>query len=160
MRASAGVGGNEKKTEEEGMSQASSDRQIGRSIWAIFAGFLVVLAITLVTDEILHLVRVYPPWGEHTPDGPLARATFYRIAYGILGSYITARLAPSKPMGHALLGGAIGVVVSTLGAIATWNKDLGPHWYPVALIVAAMPCAWLGGKLRFAQLRETAKAGT
>ena len=28
----------------------------------------------------------------------------------------------------------------------------GPHWYPVALIVTAIPCAWLGGKLRVMQL--------
>jgi hypothetical protein len=31
----------------------------------------------------------------------------------------------------------------------TWNKGptFGPHWYPLALIVLAMPQAWVGGKL-------------
>jgi hypothetical protein len=29
---------------------------------------------------------------------------------------------------------------------------LGPHWYPVALIIAAMPGAWLGAKLRLMRL--------
>jgi hypothetical protein len=58
-------------------------------------------------------------------------------------------------MMHALIGGAIGLVVSAIGAIVTWNRGpaFGPHWYPVALVVIAMPCAWLGGKLRLMQLR-------
>jgi len=80
-------------------------------------------------------------------------ATTYRIVYAILGSYVIARLAPNRPMQHALLGGAIGLLVSIIGAVATWNRDLGPHWYPVALAVTALPCAWLGGKLRLMQLR-------
>jgi uncharacterized membrane protein YfcA len=64
-----------------------------------------------------------------------------------VGSYITARLAPHKPMKHALIGGAIGMVLATIGALATWNKDLGPHWYPVALVVGALPTAWVGARL-------------
>ena len=56
-------------------------------------------------------------------------------------------------MGHALAAGAIGFAISTLGAVVTWNKGpaFGPHWYPVVLIVLAMPSAWLGGKLRRTQ---------
>jgi len=52
-----------------------------------------------------------------------------------------------KDLGPAL--GVVGVVVSSAGAVATWNGGpaFGPHWYPLALIALAMPCAWLGGKL-------------
>jgi hypothetical protein len=80
-------------------------------------------------------------------------ATAYRIAYGVAASYIIARLAPDRPMQHALVGGAIGLVVSIVGAVVTWNHEpsLGPHWYPLALVVTALPCAWLGGKLRLMQ---------
>jgi hypothetical protein len=37
-----------------------------------------------------------------------------------------------------------------------WNggPTFGPHWYPLALVATAMPCAWLGGKLRIMQLPE------
>jgi hypothetical protein len=31
--------------------------------------------------------------------------------------------------------------------MATWNKNLGPHWYPIALVILAIPQCWLGGKL-------------
>jgi hypothetical protein len=24
------------------------------------------------------------------------------------------------------------------------GPEFGPHWYPVSLIVTALPCAWLG----------------
>jgi hypothetical protein len=65
-------------------------------------------------------------------------------------------------MQHALLGGVIGLVLSTVGATVTWNKGpaFGPHWYPLALIVLAIPQAWLGGKLRLTQLRTPSQAGS
>jgi hypothetical protein len=87
-------------------------------------------------------------------EGALLLATIYRTIYGILSTYITARLAPNRPMQHALAGGFIGFVVSMVGAAVTWNKGpaFGPHWYPVALVVLAMPMAWVGGKLRVIQL--------
>jgi len=90
------------------------------------------------------------------PGHLLVFATVYRTIYSIIGAYIIARLAPFRPLGHALIGGAIGTVLSIIGA-ATWNPGLGPHWYPVALILVALPSAWVGGKLRLTQLgRQTA----
>ena len=52
-------------------------------------------------------------------------------------------------MWHAMVLGAIGVVLSTLGTVATWDKGpgFGPKWYPISLIVTSLPCAWLGAKL-------------
>ena len=89
-------------------------------------------------------------------DGLFWLATFYRTIYGILGSYITARLAPRRPMKHALIGALIGMVLATAGAVATWNHEppLGPHWYSVILIVEALPTAWLGAWLH---MRSTAQ---
>jgi hypothetical protein len=140
------------------MPDAQSSRTLGRSILAVVAGILVGIALTLLTDAILHKIGFFPPLGESTPSGPLAVATAYRIVYSILASYIVARLAPSRPMMHALISGAIGVVASIAGAAATWNKNFGPHWYPVALILTALPCAWAGGKIRLAQLRSLESA--
>jgi hypothetical protein len=80
-------------------------------------------------------------------DSLFVLATAYRLVFAVLGSYVIARLAPEKPMQHALVGGAIGLVVSAAAAIATWNLDIGPHWYSLLLAVTALPCAWLGGRL-------------
>ena len=63
---------------------------------------------------------------------------------------MTARLAPYGPMGHAVVLGAVGMLLSIVGAAATWNRgpEFGPKWYPIALIITALPSAWLGGWLR------------
>src|SRR5262249_7952307 len=96
-----------------------------------------------------HAMHVFPAYGQPPSTGPLALATAYRIVYGIGGSYLIARLAPKKPMTHALIGGALGVIANTAGVISTWNHTdvYGAHWYPIALAATALPCAWIGGTL-------------
>lgn len=128
-------------------SNAMPTRRIGRSIWAILAGFLAVVVLSIGTDIVLHKLGIYPQLGEKMADPLFVWATIYRSIYAILGSYITARLAPNRPMLHALLGAGVGMILGTVGAVATWNKDVGPHWYPLALIVEGVPCAWIGAKI-------------
>src|SRR5215510_14186194 len=123
-----------------------------RSVLAIVAGFLVVVVLSIGTDVVLHAAGIYPALGQRMSDGLFVLATVYRTLFGIVGSYITARLAPNQPMKHALIGAAIGTVIATAGAVATWNKDLGPHWYPIALILTAFPTAWIGAKIRLSQI--------
>ena len=137
------------------MDETGRQRNIGRSIGAIVAGFLTVVVLSIATDIVLHMLGIFPPLGERMSDALCLFATVYRTLYAIAGSYVTARFAPGRPMQHALAGGAVGFLLSTLGAVATWNKGpaYGPHWYPVALILTAMPCAWAGGALRVSQLR-------
>jgi hypothetical protein len=76
-------------------------------------------------------------------------ATGYRIVYGVAGGYIAARLAPDRPMKHALALGVVGLVLSIVGAAVNWNKGAayGPHWYPLALVVIALPTCLAGGRL-------------
>lgn len=116
---------------------------------AVFVGFIVVVALSLGTDQVLHSLGVYPPWGQPMyATGLNLLALSYRIVYAIIGSYIAARLASRNPMRHALILGVIGVVLSSLGAItAITMVDVGPAWCPIALVLTTMPCAWLGGAL-------------
>ena len=132
----------------------STSGSLGRSIGAVIAGIVTAVALTLVTDLVLHAMGFFPPAGQPASDGALVVATLYRVVFGVLGSYVSARLAPNRPMWHAMIPGILGFVVSFVGAAATWNRgaEFGPHWYPVALIVTALPCAWLGGWFRERQL--------
>ena len=125
-----------------------------RSFGALFAGFLVVVVLSIGADLLMHATGVFPPWGEPMSDSRFLLATVYRILFAIAGSYATARLAPHRPMKHALLGGVVGLVLSTAGAVATWDRgpEFGPHWYPLLLVLTALPCAWAGGWLRTRQL--------
>ena|SRR6185369_9769231 len=124
-------------------------KRLGRSVGAVFAGFGAGFVLSMGTDEILRLLKVYPPWGVTMTDGLFLIATTYRVLYNIMGCALTARLAPNKPMGHALVIGALGTVVGLAGAAATWNHlpSLGPHWYSVTIAAVSMPCAWFGGIL-------------
>jgi uncharacterized membrane protein YfcA len=76
-------------------------------------------------------------------------AVAYRTIYGIAGGYITARLAPDKPIPHALILGVIGSVLGLIGTLATWNRgpEFGPKWYAITITILAIPTAWIGGKL-------------
>jgi hypothetical protein len=126
---------------------ATSPRPRFRSTGAEFLGFLAVVALSLGTDQVLHVLKVYPPPGQPMYDPGLNMlALAYRIVYAVLGSYIAARFAPHAPMRHAMILGFIGLVLSTAGAIAAITMaNLGPNWYPIALALTTLPCAWLGG---------------
>jgi drug/metabolite transporter (DMT)-like permease len=131
-------------------------RRRGRSAIALAAGLLVGVVLSLGTDQILHVLKVYPPWGQTMSDGLFMLATAYRVVYTILGSYIAARLAPDRPMWHAMVLGVVGLVVSIAGAVATWNMQppVGPHWYALLIAAISIPCAWLGGMIRERQLGQ------
>ncbi len=124
-------------------------RSLPRSTVAILAGLFAVFVLSLGTDQVLHVLGVYPPWGEPMNDTGLnLLALTYRSVYAVVGSAIAALLAPRHPMGHALALGVIGFLLSVVGAIgAIAMADLGPDWYPIALVLSALPCAWLGGAL-------------
>ena len=92
-----------------------------RSIGAVLAGFVAVVVLSIGTDFALQAAGIFPPLGQRVPDALLLLATAYRTVYSIAGSYIAARLAPNRPMRHALALGVVGLVASTAGAIATWN---------------------------------------
>jgi hypothetical protein len=142
------------------MNDPHPPRQIGKSIFAVLIGIIAGVAVTLGTDLALHAIHVFPAWDQRVPDGLLRLATAYRTLYSVGGSYLTARLAPYSPMKHALIGGLIGFIVSLAGAIATWNggPQFQSHWYPVALVLLALPCAWAGGRLRQRQIPTLSKS--
>jgi hypothetical protein len=124
-----------------------------KSTGAILAGFVAIVALSAGTDAILEATGVFPPFKvqfeqNYVPANMLIVATIYRIVYSVAGCYLAARLAPSRPMRHAMILGAVGVVVTTIGTIVMWGH--GPAWYPILLIVVSLPCAWFGGKLRTA----------
>jgi hypothetical protein len=115
----------------------------------VFAGFFATFILSIGTDILLHAAGVFPPWGQPMSNALFVLATAYRTIYTVAGGYITARLASNKPMGYVWTLGVIGLLAAIAGTVATWNKgpEFGPKWYPVALVVLAIPCVWLGGKL-------------
>lgn len=129
------------------MSEKHS-HHFGRSILAVLAGFIAVVALSTFTDLILHATGVFPPMYQAMSDPLWVLAAAYRFVYGMIGGYIAAKLAPDHPINHSLMLGGLGLIASVAGTIAMWNQGpaFGPHWFHVVLIAMAIPSAWLGGK--------------
>ena len=131
------------------MSERRPPRRVSRSIGAVVAGFFATFILSVGTDAVLHAAGVFPALGQTMSDSLLVLATVYRTIYTIAGGYITARLAPYRPMRHARVLGAIGVAAATAGVVATWGRpEFGPKWYPISLVVLALPSIWVGARLR------------
>ncbi len=74
-----------------------------RSALAVLAGLLANVALSSATDLLLVAVGVFPPLSEFGrpesfTDSMLLLALLYRTVYGVLGCYLTARLAPTRAM--------------------------------------------------------------
>jgi hypothetical protein len=118
-----------------------------KSIGAVVAGVLVIIVGTTLVDIILHGAGVFPPMDQPIDDALALLATSYRIVISVGGAWLTARLAPDKPMKHAMILGYVGVALGLVGVVSTWNLALGPRWYPILLVVLAIPQCWAGGKI-------------
>jgi hypothetical protein len=121
----------------------------GRSTLAVLAGLVAIIVLSLGADQVFHSLGIYPPWGVEMKDsGLFVLALSYRVVFQVFGCWLTARLAPHAPMRHAIILGIVGFVLSTVGAIASISAgNMGPSWYPIALVISSLPCAWLGGLL-------------
>lgn len=133
-------------------------RRVGRRIGAVVAGFLVIGILDTTIDVIMHQTGIYPPWFQPMRSSLWLIAIGYRTIDGIIGSYVTAWLAPDRPLAHALGLGVLGIALSTLGVVATWSKgpEFGPKWYPLTLVAIALPCSLIGGLIRARQLNAQA----
>ncbi len=118
-----------------------------RSILAVVVGVVFIVVVTTLVDIALHMTGIYPPMNQPLNDSLALLATGYRIIISIAGASLTARLAPDRPMKHAMALGYVGTVLGLIGLAATWDKGLGPDWYPIALVVLAIPQCWAGGRL-------------
>ncbi|MFZ6012709.1 MAG: hypothetical protein ACOYXT_20355 [Bacteroidota bacterium] len=117
-----------------------------KSVGVILLSLLIVGGLSHVTDVILESngwMKI--PFGQN-PLWLMLVVTLYRFIYVAVGSYVTAALAPSKPMRLVLIGMAIGLLLGTMGAIVMWNEP--PRWYPIAIVLSGIPASLLGGKLR------------
>ena len=131
------------------MADSNQPRRPLRSAAAFFAGVLTIVVLSTLTDLVMHECRVFPPEGQPMATGLWVLASAYRALFAIAGGWATARLAPSRPVAHAVALGCLGVVLSVLGVIATWDKGpgFGPKWYPISIVLTALPCTWAGARM-------------
>jgi hypothetical protein len=119
--------------------------RVGRSVLAIAAAFIANAVLSLAVDQALHTLGVYPPWGQRMDDAAYLLAIAYRTVFGVAAGYLVARLAPSEPVRHAVILGVIGTAMSAIGVVVgITHPELGPVWYPIALLILTYPSIRLG----------------
>ncbi len=121
---------------------------------AVAAGFLVTALASTATDALLHATGVFPKQPQLMSDALFALASIYRALYTVAGGYVTARLAPTRPMRHAWILAGIGLAAGLAGVVAYYaigGAELGPAWYALSIPIQAIPCVWLGARLALAR---------
>lgn len=130
-----------------------------RSIGAVAAGFVVIFLLATGTDLALKsaLPAMYGPGGRVDSVALLLASNVYVFVFATFGCWLTARLAPARPMFHALVLGALGLVFNVIGSAVMW--DVAPVWYHALALAMTLPAAWLGGWIRERQLARGRVAG-
>lgn len=131
-------------------------RSIFGSAGAIVAGWLLIIVLAVMVDSSLQYFGVLPVTGHQKfADWQSVLALTYHLAFVATGGYVAARLAPVRPIGHAVALGIIGLLMSIAGQIAIIGGDLAPRWYGWALIILAVPTTSFGGWLYARQSKQS-----
>ncbi|MGO4212103.1 hypothetical protein AB4Y89_00785 [Terriglobus sp. 2YAB30_2] len=121
-----------------------------RSVGAVVGGFLVTAIASTATDAIMHVAGVFPGSPRSMSASLFGLASGYRALFTVAGGFVTARMAPDRPMRHAWILAWIGLAAGLAGVVAYYvigGAQLGPAWYPVSIAVESIPCVWFGGRL-------------
>lgn len=121
-----------------------------RSVGAVAGGFLVTAVASTAADAIMHAAGVFPRSPQNMTALLFLLASGYRALFTVAGGFVTARLAPDRPMRHVWTLAWIGLAAGLAGVIAYFaigGARLGPAWYPISIAIQAIPCVWFGGWL-------------
>jgi len=126
-----------------------------RSVAAVVIGFLYIGALSFGADALLRqsMPTAFDSTGRVEAIPVLLLIIGYVGVFAVSGCYLTARLAPKDPMRHALVLGGLGLLFNLAGTLALWNT--APAWFHIVSLILVMPYAWVGGRLREAELSRT-----
>lgn len=122
------------------------NKTIFKSIGAVLAGFLLGGALSVGADFLMDKLGIMSMEDfKQTSLFVVFIVIVYRFIFNVIGCYLTAKLAPNKPMKHVIIIGIIGTVLSLVGSFAMWDKAI--PFYNIAIILISLPSALLGGQL-------------
>ena len=120
-----------------------------KGIGAILAGFIFIGITHNGTDFVLEKLGIFtPPTVRFDTTWMVITAVIYRNLFMIAAGYLVAALAPVPKMRYVVILGVIGTLLGIAGIFVNLQYDLGPMWYPVALVLLGFPCLYIGAKLR------------
>jgi len=120
-----------------------------KSIGVILLAFVVNALLSVLTDFLLERIGVLPnPERGLFETWAILLCLFYRAIYSVLAGFIIAKLAPNKPMLHALILGVIGVAITLLSVSNPEFAQKSKLWFGYTLAAITIPCIWLGVKIQ------------
>jgi hypothetical protein len=124
----------------------------GRTVLAVLAGYLTLIALELLGGAVLGGVLRPRTGGSSAMIG----GEIVAFVSGLGAGGITARLAASRPLAHAT---ALALTIVSATSLATAiakppAHQLYPGWYPYVLAVFSALGAFTGGVLVSARLQE------
>ncbi len=121
-----------------------------KSIGAVLAGFITIGILSGVASAILVSTGVFPN-GKLPLHGSLLviiSILAYQAVFYVVGCFVAARLAPSKPVRHVLVLGGVGAVLNLLSGLGLSMREGAVFfWFYLALAILSLSVAWLSGKL-------------
>lgn len=131
-----------------------------RSTVAVVTGFVLIVALAFGADLVLRsaMPDAIDAAGRVESVPVLLLISAYMGLFIAFGCYVTARLAPDRPMRHALILGGLGLASTVAGSVAGWGTQ--PDWWHVLSVVTVMLWAWLGGRIREWELARRAPRAT
>jgi hypothetical protein len=119
-----------------------------RSVFAVAAGFAGTNIISLLADT-ASLKLAPQAFDERSrpldPQGLLLVLAGTVLA-GVVGGYVTARMATQRHLAHAAALGVVQLIFALVASLLSW--DSAPAWFHLATLVLVVPAALLGGKIR------------
>ena len=122
-----------------------------QSIGAVIAGYLVSALLTGITIAVLG--ALFP--ASYQPENIewVVFNVIYGCAFAVVGGYVVARIAPSRPLTHATV---LGVLMAIFALITGYAVSLTPPspeyvnqpgWYYPVLAITVLPSILLGAWL-------------
>lgn len=119
-----------------------------KSIGVILLAFIVNALLSVLTDFLLETIGILPdPEKGLFETWAILLSLSYRVIYTIVAGIIIARLAPGKPMMHALILGIIGVTITLLAVTNPEFAQKSKLWFGYTLAAITIPSLWLGVKI-------------
>lgn len=113
----------------------------------MLAGWGSVGVLVVLTDGLLHLL--FPSeytMGKRPPDYLAALSLVTSTLWSVVGGWVTARIAKTKPWHHILGLIVWGELMGVVSLVMTWGQIQA--WYQIGLIVAWLPAVVAGGWIR------------
>ena len=115
-----------------------------RSIGAVAVGFLLAVVLAFGVEFALLTLFHREPINDYDRESLLLILLLFTTNTSVaVGGYTAGVVAGRWPLGHALVLGFLGLLVSFPPTLAQWRNE--PVWYHAAALLLIVPAAAVGG---------------